>query len=79
MEIEQKGVIQEHSYYTVKLSGGEEIAISKEEVTRLGLEHGCKVSGYVNSVEKQDKYTDGTYARSFTATEEFIIEDFEKL
>lgn len=68
----QEGVVVEHTYYTVKLKNGEEITLAP---TELGdNKPGDIIRGYVKTEDIQDKYQDGTYARSYTTYVNFIPE-----
>ncbi len=74
----KKGTIKKHTFYTVVLEDSREIPVDFNEVIKLGLGHGFSVSGHIDSVEMQDQYSDGSYDRTYTTIEKFIIEEFEE-
>lgn len=61
-------------YWTAVLDDGEEISIRKEDALKLGLKDGQSIKGLVEEDYVQHRYTDGTYARSYSVEKWFDVD-----
>lgn len=61
-------------YWTAILDDGEEISIRKEDVLKLDLKDGQSIKGLVEEDYVQHRYTDGTYARSYSHEKWFEVD-----
>jgi hypothetical protein len=68
-----KGKITKHVYYTVELENGENVSLNTKNIPIGMLEDGYYIEGTITEDEIQDKYDDGSFARSFSTIREFNI------
>lgn len=62
-------------YWTAILADGEEIRIKKEDALKLGLKDGQSIEGLIKEDYFQDRYEDGSYARSYNHEKWFEVDD----
>lgn len=61
-------------FYDVILKNGKKIRLTDEQVKQHGILDGQKVTGKCRTKEKQNRYTNGDYARSYSIYEYFDID-----
>jgi hypothetical protein len=61
-------------YWTAVLADGEEISIRKEDALKLGLKDGQSIKGLVEEDYFQDRFEDGSYARSYSHEKWFEVD-----
>lgn len=61
-------------YWTAVLDDGEEISIRKEDALKLELKDGQSIKGLVEEDYVQNRYEDGSYARSYSVDKWFEVD-----
>lgn len=61
-------------YWVAELPTGEKVSLKTNDVAWLDIKDGQPVNGKVIEKEVQDKYADGSYARSYSVHKWFEVE-----
>ena len=65
--------ITSKTYYIAETSDGKKYSVDiRNPQIKHAFDNGLEIEGEIFREEKQDRYTNGEYARSYTVTEKFI-------
>ena len=62
------------TFYEVILKNGKKIRLTDDQVNQYSILDGQKIFGNYRTVETQNRYTNGEYARSYSIQEYFDID-----